>query len=202
MIERLTIGVAAAVLVAIPGTIAEPPGALLRPGMQLIYTSNDQEQPPWYLDSVRTDSTLRPGSACTILHQRRRAGQTQAEESRLCLANDTLFSWNREAGEWRPQRPIGPGMFMEFTRPNGSRVRYEVGETAQDRVNGLSDPVPVVRTTVTTMDSVGRPVRRLRESYAIGLATATGGEFEVPDSTAPEGWRVEQRFKLREIRTP
>jgi hypothetical protein len=94
-------------------------------------------------------------------------------------------------------------MVMEFVRSNGTRVRYEVGGTGQERIPGLGiDRVPVVLTTVTTMDSTGRPVRRLRELYAIGLATATGGEFEVPDSTAAEGWRVEQRFKLREIRMP
>jgi hypothetical protein len=94
-------------------------------------------------------------------------------------------------------------MVMEFVRANGSKVRYEVGGTGQERVPGLNvDRVPVVFTMVTTTDSLGRPVRRLRERYAIGLATATGGEFEVLDSTAPEGWRVEQRFKLREIRLP
>jgi hypothetical protein len=198
---QLWAGVVGAMLIAVPGGLAEPPGALLRPGMQLIYSSNDQDQPPWFIDSVRADPSLRPGSHCVVLHQRRQPGQTQAEISRLCLANDTLFSWNTERNEWRPQRPVRPGMVMEFTRANGSRVRYEVGGTGQERVLGLSvDRVPVVLTTVTTMDSAGRPVRRLRELYAIGLVTATSGEFEVPDSSAAEGWRVEQRFKLREIR--
>jgi hypothetical protein len=183
--------------------VIDPPGALLGPGMQLVYSANDQDQPAWLIDSVRHDPTLRPGSACTIIHQRRRPGQTQADESRLCLANDTLFSWNAEGNEWRPQRPVGPGMVMEFLRASGSKVRYEVGGTGQERVPGLrADRVPVVFTTVTTTDSLGRPVRRLRELYAIGLATATAGEFEVPDSTAADGWRVEQRFKLREIRLP
>jgi hypothetical protein len=186
---------------AIPGNLAEPPGALLRPGMQLIYSSDDQDQAPWFIDSVTSNTSLRPGSDCTILHQRRQAGQTEPEESRLCLANDTLFNWNREHNEWRPQRPVGPGMVMEVVRANGTRVRYEVGGTGQERVPGLGiDRVPVVLTTVTTMDSTGRTVRRLRELYAVGLATATGGEFEIPDSMATEGWRVVQRFKLKEIR--
>ena len=179
------------------------PGGLLRPGMQLFYSADDQEQPAWFIDSVRSDSTLRPGSRCTVIHQRRGAGQSRPEESRLCQANDTLFSWNVERNEWRPQRPVGPGMVMEFVRANGSRVRYEVGGTGQERVPGLTpDRVPVVLTTVTTSDSLGRPVRRLRELYAIGLATATGGDFEVPDSTESDGWRTDQRFNLREIRGP
>lgn len=194
-------GLVAAALTLTGLSIAEPPAFLLEPGMQLVYASNGEDQAPWHIDSVRTDNTLRPGSECAVIHQRRQAGQTHSTESRICLANDTLFSWNAEGNEWRPQRPVRPGMVMEFLRANGSKVRYEVGGTGQERVPGLrADRVPVVFTTVTTTDSLGRPVRRLRELYAIGLATATGGEFEVPDSTAPEGWRVEQRFKLREIR--
>lgn len=180
----------------------DQPGSLLKPGMQLIYSSNDQDQAPWFIDSVTSSASLRPGSLCTILHQRRQPGQTQPEESRLCLANDTLFSWNRERNEWRAQRPVGPGMVMEFVRPNGTRVRYEVGGTGQEQVAGLAAAVPVVLTTVTTMDSLGRPVRRLQELYAISLVTATGGEFSVPDSTAADGWKSQQRFRLREIRMP
>jgi hypothetical protein len=178
------------------------PGTLLKPGVQLIYASNDQDQTPWFIDSVRVDPALRAGSSCVILHQRRQPGQTQPDESRLCLANDTLFTWSSERNEWRPQRPVSPGMVMEFTRANGSKVRYEVGGTGQERVAGLPDPVPVVLTTVTTTDSLGRPVRKLEELYAISLVTATRGEFSVPDSTAASGWRSQQRFKLREIRTP
>ena len=191
-------------LVLTLGTVAshspDHPGSLLRPGMQLVYSSNDQDQPPWFIDSVRVDPSLRAASSCVVLHQRRKAGQAQPDESRLCLANDTLFSWSSERTEWRPQRPVGPGMVMVFSRANGSKVRYEVGGTGQERVAGLPDPVPVVLTTVTTYDSLGRPVRKLEELYAISLATATGGEFSVPDLTAVGGWKSQQRFRLREIK--
>ena len=200
MIASMRFGLLATVVLAAPGLFEESPGSLLRPGMQLIYTSDGQDQAPWHIDSIRLDAPLRPGSECAILHQRRQAGQAQSDESRLCLANDTLFTWSEERNEWRPQRPVGPGMVMDFTRSNGSKVRYEVGGAGQERIEGLSSPVPVVLTTVITMDSSGRPLRRLREQYAVTLLTATGGEFEVPDSTAAEGWRSQQRFKLREIR--
>jgi hypothetical protein len=59
--------------------------------------------------------------------------------------------------------------------------------------------LPVIATIVTTIDAQGRPKRRLRERYAITLATATGGTFEVPDPAAPTGWRAEQSFELRTI---
>lgn len=195
--HRALLLVATIFLIIPPGSVG--PASLLRPGMELVYSSNDQDQPPWFIDSVRADSSLRPGSDCVVLHQRRQPGQAQPEESRLCLANDTLFSWSTERNEWRPQRPVRPGMVMEFTRANGSKVRYEVGGTGQERVTGLPAPVPVVLTTVTTMDSLGRPVRRLRELYAISLVTATGGEFEVADSTAADGWKSQQRFRLNRI---
>ena len=77
-------------------------------------------------------------------------------------------------------------------------MRYETGAVAEEVIGGLR--IAVVATTVTTIDSSGRPKRRLRERYAIGLATATGGVFEVPDATAPDGWRAEQAFELRAIR--
>jgi hypothetical protein len=202
VIERVKVTVIAGALVLAPLTATGMPGALLRPGMQLIYSSNDQDQPPWTIDSVGIYHGGQAGEECARIYQRRRPGQTRSEPSILCLTNDTLFSWD-SVGGFIPQRPVGPGMVMEFIRANGSKVRYEVGGTRQERVAGLKvDQVPVVLTTVTTSDSLGRAVRRLRELYAVGLATATSGEFEVPDSTAPEGWRVEQRFKLREIRTP
>jgi len=170
--------------------------------MQLVYSSNGSEEAWWYVDSVRTNAALRPGSICSVIHQRRQPDQAQPEEFRLCLANDTLFSWHPRQSEWRPQRPVGPAMVLNFTRATGSRVRYETGKRSQERIQGLADPVPVIHTIVTTMDSTGRPMRRLRELYAIGLLTAIGGEFEVPDSTEADGWRNEQTFRLQEIRTP
>jgi hypothetical protein len=191
----------AAILLTISPT-SEGIGSLLRPGMQLIYSSNDQDQAPWYIDSVSTYYGDRAGSECTRIHQRRQPDQTRSEETILCLSHDTLFSWNKERG-LTPQRPVGAGMIMNLVRANGTRVRYEIGGSGQEIIPGLGvEPVLVLQTTVTTSDSAGGTIRRLRELYAPGLATATSGEFEVPDSTEEDGWRSEQRFKLREIRLP
>jgi len=44
--------------------------------------------------------------------------------------------------------------------------------------------------------------RRLARGYSVTLATATGGRFDIPDASAPSGWRTEQRFELGEIRGP
>lgn len=54
-------------------------------------------------------------------------------------------------------------------------------------------------TTVTTRDSTGRAIRRLREAFAPALLTAVEGTFEVPDSTQASGWRVLSEFRLTEI---
>jgi hypothetical protein len=53
---------------------------------------------------------------------------------------------------------------------------------------------------VTTFDAAGRPKRRLRERYAPSLTTATGGRFELPDSSRAGEWRGQRSFELREIR--
>ena len=89
-------------------------------------------------------------------------------------------------------------MVLTINRPNGDTVLYETGAASEETIGTLR--IPVIATVVTTRGSDGRPKRRLRERYAISLATATGGVFEVPDPAAPTGWRTEQAFELREIR--
>ncbi len=171
----------------------------LRPGMQLVYASGDQSQPPWTVDSVRLGLPLRAASDCAAVFLRRQP-QQPAEENRLCLAHDTLYGWSAKRASWDPQRPVGPGMRLTIVRSNGDTVRYETGAAGEETISGMA--IPVVSTTVTTLDSLGRPRRRLRERYAITLATATGGSFESPDSTRPAEWRTQQAFELRKIVVP
>ena len=87
---------------------------------------------------------------------------------------------------------------MSFARPGGDTARYHTSQAGEEVVSGRR--LRVIQTEVLTVDSLGRPKRRLRERYAPGLATATGGRFEVPDPSAPGGWRTEQEFELSVIR--
>ena len=87
---------------------------------------------------------------------------------------------------------------MSFPRAGGDTVRYETMEPLEEVISGRR--IRVLETTVTTLDSLGRPKRRLRERYAPALVPATGGRFEVPDAAAPGGWRIEQAFELSVIR--
>ena len=170
----------------------------LRPGMQLVYASAGRDQAPWVIDVVERGLALKGDADCAKLGIRRRADQTEADESRLCVESQTLYAWDVTARDWVAQRPVGPLMQLTFPRPNGDRVRYETGALAEEVIG--AHRVEVVITTVTTTDSSGQPKRRRRERFAIGLATATGGVFEVPDAAAPAGWRAEQVFELRAIR--
>jgi len=170
----------------------------LRPGMELIYASAGRDQAPWVVEVLERGLPLKDGADCARLGIRRQPGRTEADESRLCLGGSTLYAWDATARGWVPQRPVGPHMQLTLPRPNGDQVRYETGAVAEELIGALR--IAVVATTVTTVDSSGRPKRRLRERYAVGLATATGGVFEVPDATAPDGWRTEQAFELRAIR--
>ncbi|MGH7561503.1 MAG: hypothetical protein ACRENB_10830 [Gemmatimonadales bacterium] len=85
-----------------------------------------------------------------------------------------------------------------FPQSSGDTVHFSTGAVSEETISGRR--IVVVATTVLTVDSLGRPKRRLRERYSPGLLTATGGVFEVPDATAAGGWREERAFELREVR--
>ena len=166
--------------------------------MRLVYHANGQEQPAWTVDSVQAGLALERYTNCVRTYIRRRVDQTQPEESRLCVSRDTLFGWDTRRAAWLPQRPVGPGMVLVLARSNGDTVRYATDSTTHENISGRQ--IAVLSTTVTTVDSLGRPKRRLRERYALSLTTATGGRFETPDPSAPGAWRTDQEFELREIR--
>jgi hypothetical protein len=174
-------------------------GRDLAPGLQLVYESNGQEQPAWVVDSVISRLPLLPLADCARIYLRRRPDQLRADESRVCVTRDTLFMWDARSGDWLPRRPVGAGMTMRFPQASGDTVRYSTGALTEEVISGRR--LAVVPTTVLTVDSLGRPRRRLRERYSPSLVTATGGVFERPDSAATNGWRVEQAFELRAIRS-
>jgi hypothetical protein len=183
-------------------------GFMLRPGMQLSYASDGVESPPWIIDSIGTFSTsISP--TCVRIHLRTNPSQTVPETRAHCSDSATMYQWDERTGTPRPARPLRSGMTLEVRQANGLLARFETGTMDVERVPvrlGTTatsmTPLEVLPTIVTTIDSAGRAVRRLRERFATGLATATGGVFEVPDSTQPGGWRVARRFELVAIRLP
>ena len=108
------------------------------------------------------------------------------------------MQWSDVEKVWQPQRPVSGGRTLTLPRPKGETVVYETGGQSQATLGGVT--VPIILTTVTTLDASGRPIRRLRERYATSLTTAIDGEFEVADSGTPSGFRTTQSFVLREIR--
>lgn len=60
-------------------------------GTQLLYDSEGARQPACRIDSVRLGGTWREGSECAVVYMRRRSDLSYPEESRLYLANDTLY---------------------------------------------------------------------------------------------------------------
>ena len=175
-----------------------PLGGELRSGIDLVDATNGRPQPPSMVDSALTGLMLDGRTGCARILLRRRPAPAQAEESRHCISGDTLFAWSARDSLWRPQRPVGPDMRMSFPRTGGDTVRYHTSQAGEEVISGRR--LRVIQTEVFTVDSLGRPKRRLRERYAPGLATATGGRFEVPDASAPGGWRTEQEFELSVIR--
>jgi hypothetical protein len=196
----LAAALASGLTTSLPAQTAPGIGSLLRPGMQLVYYSNGKAQPPWLIDSIAAIPSPSPDSECRIIHLRRQPTQPQPDQNRFCLTRDTLFSWDQARQGWVPARPAGIGMRLTVPRRVGGTVEFRTDGMSVDTVSGRV--IPVLVTTVTTLDSLGRPVRRLRERYAIGLATATSGTFEIPDSGTTGVWRPQQMFELRAIEQP
>ena len=182
-------------------------GFHLRPGMQLIYSSDESESPPWIIDSLSAWATAGRHNCLRI---RLRASPNANLETRShCTDSATMFNWDERAGVLRPARPLRPGASLEVRQASGTMARFETGAIDTEQIpirvgaNTTSTlPVEILETVVTTTDSTGRVVRRLRERFSAGLATATGGVFEVPDTTQQTGWRVVRRFELIAIRMP
>lgn len=164
--------------------------------MQLVYGSEAERRPPWTVDSVWTGLTFPGHQACARVYQRQNPAQPVASENRVCVRGDTLYQWVAARETWQASRPVGPRMRMIFPRRTGDTVTYETGDPSVETISGVR--VGVIPTTVLTVDSLGRPRTRLRERFSTGLNTATGGTFEVPDSSG--GWRTNLRFELLEIR--
>jgi hypothetical protein len=170
----------------------------LRPGMQLVYASEGRDQPPWVVELVEAGAPLKEGADCARVKIRRQANEAAVPEERLCIEHDMLYVWNAKEGSWLAQRPVGPHMELTIPRANGDSVRYVTGDVEEHAIG--QHRLRVVGTVVTTTNAAGQPKRRLTEGYAVGLGTAIGGRFEVPDPQTPGAWRTEQLFELREIR--
>lgn len=173
-------------------------GAELASGMELVYEADGVRQPAWLVDSVDHHLAERPGNECARFRLRRGPAPAPMEEVRVCVSGDTLFAWNRQRGEWRPQRPLAPGMELVLRVASGDTIRFRTGQFVVDTIDGRT--ITAIATSVLTVDSLGRPRRRLQERYAPGLVTATQGWFEVPDTAAAGGWITERRFRLVGLR--
>lgn len=188
----------ATVLLLFQADAPASPGSALRPGMTLVYESEGKPQPPWTVVAVTVDAPLKDGAACAIVQIRRGPAPADPPEVRLCLEGGVLLQWSDAQKLWQPQRPVAAGRKLTLPRSNGEAVVYETGMASQATISGVL--VPVVLTTVTTLDASGRPIRRLRERYATSLTTAIDGEFETADSSTVSGFRTTQSFVLREIK--
>lgn len=175
---------------------AQAPGSQLVAGMELVYASGGTEIAPWVVET-RRDTAVR-GASCSIVMVKTNPSQP-TERRLMCVSNDSLLVFDPGSLNLRLLRPVGSSMTAEV-RGRATVATYETAATRADTISGVV--VNVVPTTITTRDTTGRVLRRLRERYAVGLGTAVGGVFEVPDSSQANGWRVEREFELVRIVRP
>jgi hypothetical protein len=180
----------------------ERAGSQLRPGIQLHFASTTDRAPqePWTVESVRQDTAIGGRASGTVVVIRTRPQPAAADVRMYHLSGDTLSVFDAATSRWQPSRPVGPGMTLELPRVGGGLVRYTTSDTGRTTISGVA--LPTVLTTVTTIDSTGRAVRRLTEQYSLSIASAVEGTFEVADSTSAGGWRVVQQFALRRLESP
>ena len=148
--------------------------------MVLVYESNGEPQPPWTVVAVTADARLKEGAACAIVQIRRGPAPSSPPEVRLCIEGGDPLHVGRCRESLAAAAPVSGGRTLTLPRPKGETVVYETGGPLQATIGGVN--VPVILTTVTTLDASGRPIRRLRERYATSLTTAIDGEFEVAGS--------------------
>lgn len=177
-------------------TAAQSPGSNLVAGMELVYASSEGEIPAWVVEA-RHDTAV-SGARCSIVSMRTRPGQP-TERRFTCLSNDSLLAFDPSSLNLRLLRPVGSSMTAEV-RGRATVTTYETAIPHADTISGVV--LRVVPTTVTTRDTTGKVLRRLRERFAVGLGTAIGGVFEVPDPSRAGGWRVEREFELVRIVRP
>jgi hypothetical protein len=170
----------------------------LTKGAQLFYFTDGRAQPPWIVDSVQTGQSFRPNADCASMTIRRTPSDTKPERSRVCVSGDTLYRLEAGKKDWKAARPVGPDMTLLMVTARGDSILYETGALGEDLISG--DAIPVVSTTITTVDAKGQRRRRIRERFAVSLATATTGVIELPDPAAPGNWMVKHNYSLKELK--
>lgn len=175
-------------------SLIQEPGSLLRPGMRLLYRSDAEQL--WTIDSLTRDTTLAGVPHCVRMRLRM-SPQAPATTRAFCARDGVLHSHDASTGQLRPARPILPRQRLTVPGANRTTALFETDSLDVQMAGGRA--FDLVFTTVTTRDSTGRVIRRLREAFAPALLTAVEGTFEVPDTTQAGGWRVVSRFRLAEI---
>lgn len=180
------------------GSVTESPGRLLSPGAQLVYSSGGKENPAWVIEDIVRDTSLGEMQSCSVIRLRTSPTQPSPEVRAQCVSDNVLYAWDASSQRHRALRPLATGVSMATRRnPGGTSSTFETTAHGTETID--SHELSVIATTVTSRDSTGRVVFRLRERYSLAIASATGGAFEVPDSTSTTGWRTTQSFELTRI---
>jgi hypothetical protein len=188
-------------LVPLALTTAGAQGRLLGTGTRLWYSSDGKEGDPWTVERIVHDTTLGGLDRCAVIQLRTSPSQTTPEIRTWCVRSDSLFAWDAAQQSHRLLRPVGANMTVTIPSPRGGSATYTTGTMEEWRYadDAISIGTRVLPTEVVSRDSTGRVIRRLREHYALSLATAVSGVFEVPDSARTSGWREERAFTLTRV---
>lgn len=178
---------------------AHLPGYQLADGMQLTYAAPSHQlqgkrSDPWVIESVRTGVDFAGRKGTTVIQLRTEGPRSAVETRRFARESGMLHEYDEKERAWKAARPLRPGLTLEFKGADGAvKTRFEAHTLAVETISGVS--TVVVHTSVLTLEG-GKVVRRLRERFSTGLATATGGVFEKVDPQAPGGFAPQFAFEL------
>lgn len=197
-LRPMTFSLAMVLWIGLALSTAESPGRLLSPGMRLVYSSGGRETPAWVIEDIVRDTSLGEMSNCSVIRLRTSPTQPSPEVRAQCVSDNVLYAWDASSQRHRALRPLATGVSMATrSNPGGTSSTFEVIAHGTESID--AHELSVIATIVTTRDSTGRVVRRLRERFSLALATATGGVFETPDSSSATGWRTVQALELTRI---
>ena len=177
------------------------PGSLLKQRMSLQYEAGTKRGEPWMIDLVEMDRPHAGREHTSHIRIRKDGRSSAPEDLRLARDESQLLEFAASSSHWQPSRPLRPGQTLKVRDSKGPVTsRYETGAYSLEQISGII--VTVLLITVTFLDAAGKPSRRLRERYSIGLATATGGVFETAEDSSPGQFKPTLKFELIEIKLP